>query len=116
MLEGGVKLKVISMSVWGDWTYVKTTSGKKGYVRNDFLKTCDNDYTVAGQEGYPEKKQKCELLKATNLMSKMTDTGKVISSLSKGTKVKVITCYVNGFSKVTCNGRTGYVLTENLEY
>lgn len=116
MLEGGVKLEVISMNVWGEWTYVKTKSGKKGYVRNDFLTTCENDYTVVGQDGYPEKNKKYELSETTNLMTKMTSSGKVISSLSKGTKVKVITCYVNGYSKVISNGRTGYVLTENLEY
>lgn len=115
MLEGNVKMKVISMNVWGEWTYVKTKSGKKGYVRNDFLTTCDNDYTVVGQDGYPAKK-KYELLETTNLLTKMSDSAKVISSLTKGAKVKVITCYVNGYSKVIVNGRTGYVLTEKLDY
>lgn len=115
MLNGDVKLKVLSMNVWGEWTYVKTKSGKKGYVRNDFLTTCENDYTSVGKEGYPDKK-KYKLLETTNLLTRMSDSAKVISSLTEGTKVKVITCYVNGYSKVICNGRTGYVLTEKLDY
>lgn len=113
-IKAGVKLTVVKMNTWGDWTCVKTKSGKVGYIRNDFLKTVDSEYTVAGEEGYPKKKQKLELKETTNLLNKMKKSGKVISTLTKGTKVKVITCYANGYSKVISNGRTGYILTELL--
>ncbi|SFP95950.1 SH3 domain-containing protein [Lachnospiraceae bacterium XBB1006] len=115
MLKGGVKLRVVSMNVWGEWTLVKTKRGKKGYIRNDFLKTVDNKYTAAGKDGYPKKKQKCKLTEKSNLLNKMKKSARVISSLRKGTKVRVITCYVNGYSKVKTNGRVGYVLTEKLK-
>lgn len=115
MLKSGAKLKVVAMNVWGEWTLVKTSSGKKGYVRNDFLTTLDNKHTVAGQEGFPSKNKKYKLVKETNLLTKMKSSGKVISVLTKGTKVKVITAYENGYSKIKCNGRTGYVLTERLK-
>lgn len=114
-IRAGIQVTVIKMNTWGDWTYVKTKSGKKGYIRNDFLKTVDTEYTVAGQPGYPEKNQKLELTDSTNLLNKMKKSGKVISSLSAGTKVKVITCYANGYSKVMSNGRTGYILTALLK-
>ncbi|MBE5905280.1 MAG: hypothetical protein E7277_00605 [Lachnospiraceae bacterium] len=116
MLRGGAKLRAVAMSVYGDWTLVKTKSGKKGYVRNDFLKTLDNKYTTAGKDGYPKKKQKCKLLEKSNLLNKMKKSGKVISTLRKKTKVRVITCYANGYSKVKTNGRTGYILTEKLKF
>lgn len=113
-LKKGVKLKVVNINVWGEWTRVETESGTKGYVRNDFLTTLDNEYTVAGQAGYPEKKQKLSVREAANLMTTMTKSGNVISSIPKDSVVRVITCYANGYSKVTCNGRTGYILTEVL--
>lgn len=115
MLNGNVKLKVLSINVWGEWTYVKTKSGKKGYVRNDFLKTVDNKYTATGKEGYPKKNHKYELAEKSNLLTKMKKSGKVISSLAEGTEIKVIASYVNGYSKVKTNGRTGYLLTEKIK-
>ncbi|MCR4956233.1 MAG: hypothetical protein K6A30_06080 [Lachnospiraceae bacterium] len=114
-LEKGAKMQVICMNTWGEWTYVKTRSGKKGYIKNNFLKTLDNDYTMTGEDGYPEKQKKYKLSSETNLMTSMKSKARVISALTKGTKVKVITCYINGYSKVSSNGRVGYILTENLK-
>ncbi len=115
MLKSGAKLKVLYMNVWGEWTCVKTSSGKKGYVRNDFLKTLANKNAVTGKDGCPEKNKKYKLVKKTNLLNKMKSSGKVISSLAKGSKVKIIAAYANGYSKVYTNGRTGYILTEKLK-
>lgn len=115
-LKGGQYVIVLAVDTWGEWSYVKVGKNTKGFIRNDFLTTCDTKYSCTGTEGYPEKDAKVTLADTTNLMNTMTDKGKVISQFNSGTSVTVIMSYLNGYTKVKVNGKTGYVQTSQLEY
>ncbi len=114
-LKEGAKVVILNMNTWGDWSHVKV-NGKKGYVRNDLLKTIATEYTVSGTGDYPSEGDKVELKETTNLLRKMKDDAGVVSSLVAGTKVKIVMIYQNGYAKVTNNGKTGYVKTSTLDY
>ena len=112
----GAKVVVIAIDPWGEWSYVQVNDDLKGFIRNDFLITQDNEYSITGLQGYPDKDDKIPLAEDVDLMNSMKSYGKVITRLMSGTQVTVIMVYRNGFVKVSVNGKIGYIPVTSLNY
>ena len=112
----GAKVEILAIDPWGEWSYVQVNENLKGFIRNDFLITQDNEYTITGKDGYPEKDSKVALKETVNLMNSMKSYNKVISALQEGTQVTIIAVYQNGQVKVSVNGKTGYLPLSALDY
>ncbi len=114
----GAKVIVIAVDPWGEWSYVQVNDDLKGFIRNDFLITQDNDEAITGLPGYPEKDAKATIVTdGAELVTSMKEYNRtIITKLTEGTQVTVITAYRNGFVKVMVNGKTGYILLTTITY
>ena len=114
----GAKVIVIAVDPWGEWSYVQVNDDLKGFIRNDFLITQDNDEAITGLQGYPEKDAKAVIVNDdAELVTSMKDYNRsTITKLTAGTQVTVIAVYRNGFVKVMVNGKTGYILLTAISY
>ncbi|MBR5788686.1 MAG: SH3 domain-containing protein [Lachnospiraceae bacterium] len=112
----GAKVTVLAIDVWGEWSYVQVNDDLKGFIRNDFLVTQDNDYTITGLQGYPEKDQLVAVSEEVILKNGMSGYPQDITKLQAGTQVTIIAVYRNGYAKVMANGRTGYLPIDKLSY
>ena len=112
----GAKVIVLAIDPWGEWSYVQVNDDLKGFIRNDFLITQDNEESIAGLQGYPDKEDKVAVSEDVDLMNSMKSYGKVITRLMSGTQVTIINVYRNGFAKVTVNGKIGYLPITSLSY
>jgi uncharacterized protein YgiM (DUF1202 family) len=112
----GAKVTVLAIDPWGEWSYVQVNDDLKGFIRNDFLITQDNEESITGLQGYPDKDDKIAVSEDVDLMNSMKSYGKVITRLMTGTQVTVIMVYRNGFAKVSVNGKIGYLPITSLSY
>ncbi|MCM3672286.1 SH3 domain-containing protein, partial [Mesobacillus maritimus] len=99
------------------WSKV-TAGGKTGYVSTQFLgkeKASSKTETSAPAPAKPvaTTTKYVSVSTSLNLRASASTSSKVLSSLSNGTSVKVLS-EANGWSKVTAGGKTGYVSTQFL--
>ncbi len=92
-LSIGTKLKLWDES--GNWYYVTTLSGTKGWVSKTYVAT---GYTMTT---------------SANVNLRKSANGKVVKTLAKGTKVSVESI-TGGWSKVTAGSVSGYVFNAYL--
>lgn len=106
-LASGSKVTVYSEA--NGWAKVKA-NGKEGYVSTRFLSSSQpSGTTVQNTTKYVDVNSGSSL----NMRSGPSTSSAVISKLSNGTKVTVHS-EENGWSKVTANGKSGYVSTKYL--
>ena len=55
------------------------------------------------------------LSESTNIRSDMSETSEKIGTVYSGEKVTVVMSYAEGWTKVTWNGKTGYIKTSLLQ-
>lgn len=100
----------------GDWSIIDY-NGITGYIKSEFLSTTapeNNSEGTAAQNGLTEGTV-ITLNSTTNIRSAMSETADKVGVAYMGEKVKVVMSYAEGWTKVTWNGKTGYVKTDLLQ-
>ena len=100
----------------GDWSIIDY-NGTTGYIKSEFLSTTapeNNSEGTAAQNGLTEGTV-ITLSSTTNIRSAMSETADKVGVAYMGEKVKVVMSYAEGWTKVTWNGKTGYVKTDLLQ-
>ena len=105
-LSKGTKVEVISTS--NGWSKIKY-NGSVGYVSSKYL-----DEKVSGEDTSTSTSIKYVTASSLNVRSGASTNYSVIGTLSKGTKVEVISTS-NGWSKIKYNGSVGYVSSKYLD-
>lgn len=105
----------------GEWSIVDY-GGQTGYVKSEYLssepvaadtapeETTSSDTAAAIAEGTV-----ITLDEAVNIRSSMSETSEKVGTAYAGEKVTVQMSYAEGWTKVSWNGKTGYVKTSLLE-
>ncbi len=100
----------------GDWSIIDY-NGTTGYIKSEFLSTTAPENTsegTAAQNGLTEGTV-ITLNSTTNIRSAMSETADKVGVAYMGEKVTVVMSYAEGWTKVTWNGKTGYVKTDLLQ-
>jgi uncharacterized protein YgiM (DUF1202 family) len=117
----GDKLKIYPDTEKDGW--VKASySGKKGYVKREFVTTKKSKVptqTAAETEtttvsSLPEGKE-ITLTDSVNVRVSMSETADRVGLAYQGDVVKVIQSYAEGWTKVEWNGQTGYIKTDLIQ-
>ena len=95
-LKNGTKVNVVGVS--SGW-YKVTYNGKTGYIHPDYITLASSSAGTAG-------KVKCS--SSVNLRSEANTSSSILAELKNGTAVTVVST-ANGWCKVTCSGKTGYI-------
>lgn len=106
----------------GEWSIVDY-GGQTGYVKSEYLST-----EVVEKDPEPEEEENessnpvsiaegtvITLKEAVNIRASMSETADKIGTAYEGEKVTVQMSYAEGWSKVTWNGKTGYVKSSLLQ-
>jgi len=116
-LARGVQVTVYSTS--NGWSKVKVY-GKEGYVASAYLSASKitNTSSTSGKSSTSVAKSKTMYVavaekSALNMRSSASTKGSIIKTLSRGTKVEVLS-ESNGWAKITANSKSGYVSTQYL--
>lgn len=100
----------------GDWSVIDY-NGTIGYIKSEFLTT---DAPAANTDAGTASADIAEgtvitLTSSTNIRSSMSETADKVGVAFAGEKVTVVMSYAEGWTKVTWNGKEGYVKTELLQ-
>lgn len=100
----------------GDWSVIDY-NGTTGYIKSEFLTT---DAPAANTDAGTASADIAEgtvitLTSSTNIRSSMSETADKVGVAFAGEKVTVVMSYAEGWTKVTWNGKEGYVKTELLQ-
>lgn len=100
----------------GDWSIIDY-NGSTGYIKSEFLTTdAPAQSTDAGTAaGDIAERTVITLTASTNIRSSMSETADKVGVAFAGEKVTVVMSYAEGWTKVTWNGKEGYVKTELLQ-
>lgn len=100
----------------GDWSIIDY-NGSTGYIKSEFLTTdAPAQSTDAGTTaGGIAEGTVITLTSSTNIRSSMSETADKVGVAFAGEKVTVVMSYAEGWTKVTWNGKEGYVKTELLQ-
>ncbi|WP_242940293.1 SH3 domain-containing protein [Roseburia sp. 831b] len=100
----------------GDWSIIDY-NGSTGYIKSEFLTTdAPAQSTDAGTAaGDIAEGTVITLTASTNIRSSMSETADKVGVAFAGEKVTVVMSYAEGWTKVTWNGKEGYVKTELLQ-
>lgn len=112
--EGGTSFTRTGID--GDWSIIDY-NGSTGYIKSEFLTTdAPAQSTDAGTtaDGIAEGTV-IALTSSTNIRSSMSETADKVGVAFAGEKVTVVMSYAEGWTKVTWNGKEGYVKTELLQ-
>ena len=105
-ISGGTK--VTQLSTKNGWSYIKLSSGLKGYVKSSYLVSATGDPLPAGYK-YVKTSQRT----GVNMRYGPSMGYGVIKVVRDGQKVQVISTS-RGWSKVIYNGKTGYIYSTYL--
>lgn len=89
------------------WSQVKTSSGKTGYIKNLYIQDGNDNY--ASGTSYFDKSYSVTTTANVNLRSGASTNTKVITTLSKGTKVTALGKNGSFYLVKTKDGTQGYV-------
>lgn len=109
-LKNGTKVNVVGVS--SGW-YKVTYNGKTGYIHPDYITLASSSAgtaiapsnTVTSTTGTAGT-VKCS--SSVNLRSEANTSSSILAELKNGTAVTVVST-ANGWCKVTCSGKTGYI-------
>lgn len=103
----------------GEWSIIDY-NGTPGYVKSEFL-TADAS-SIGQSEGNTDTSggslaegTVIMLENTTNIRSSMSETADKVGTAYAGEKVTVVMSYAEGWTKVSWNGKTGYVKTSLLQ-
>lgn len=103
----------------GEWSIIDY-NGTPGYVKSEFL-TADAS-SIGQSEGNADTSggsltegTVIMLENTTNIRSSMSETADKVGTAYAGEKVTVVMSYAEGWTKVSWNGKTGYVKTSLLQ-
>lgn len=109
MLAGGTKVNVLSASVNG-WTKV-SYNGKTGYISTPYLTATVP--VAAAPAPAPAVTEKAigtaKTIYAVNFRTGPSTDNTIIQMIPQGDTVNVLVSSVNGWTKVSYNGKTGYI-------
>ncbi len=102
----------------GEWSKIEYNGGT-GYVKSEFL----DAQASGGQAEQPSDNTGAALAEGkvitindtVNVRASMSETSEKIGSVYPGEKVTVIMSYAEGWTKVSWNGKTGYIKTDLLD-
>ena len=114
-LKNGTKVNVVGVS--SGW-YKVTYNGKTGYIHPDYITLASSSAgtaiapsnTVTSTTGTAGT-VKCS--SSVNLRSEANTSSSILAELKNGTKITVVST-ANGWCKVTCSGKTGYISADYL--
>ena len=117
-LKRGTTVQVLSTT--GDWAKVNV-GGKTGYVHTEYLSstqvsTTNENESDGGKSTTEEQIKKYVNVSpgsGLNMRTSPSTSASIITQLSNGTVVQVIS-EVNGWTKASANGKTGYVSSQYL--
>ena len=106
----------------GDWSVVNY-GGVPGYIKTEFLTTeqpqadttTDTSSNQSEAAGSLAEGMVITLTESTNIRSDMSETASKVGTAFSGEKVTVVMSYAEGWTKVTWNGKTGYIKTSLLQ-
>lgn len=102
----------------GDWSIIDY-NGTPGYIKSEYL-TTDTSTADTTDEGTPSNAgfaqgEEIMVTKSVNIRSSMSETADKVGTAFAGEKVTVVMSYAEGWTKVTWNGKEGYIKTELLQ-
>lgn len=107
----------------GEWSVVNY-GGVTGYIKTEFLTTeqpqADMTTDTSSNQSETATGSLAEgtvitLTESTNIRSDMSETASKVGTAFSGEKVTVVMSYAEGWTKVTWNGKTGYIKTSLLQ-
>ena len=107
----------------GEWSVVNY-GGVTGYIKTEFLTTeqpqADTTTDTSSNRSETATGSLAEgtvitLTESTNIRSDMSETASKVGTAFSGEKVTVVMSYAEGWTKVTWNGKTGYIKTSLLQ-
>lgn len=107
----------------GEWSVVNY-GGVTGYIKTEFLTTeqpqADTTTDTSSNQSETATGSLAEgtvitLTESTNIRSNMSETASKVGTAFSGEKVTVVMSYAEGWTKVTWNGKTGYIKTSLLQ-
>ena len=104
-LKKNEKVDILESS--NGWYKISASSGKTGWASSEYINTNIEDNNQSNEN------KKVVTASSLNMRSGASTSYRVISKLSKGTVVEVIS-ENNGWSKIKYDGRIGYVSSEYL--
>lgn len=118
-LEKGTQ--IARMGIEGEWSIVDY-GGQTGYVKSEYLSTepvsaapAPAEDTTSAPAAAIAEGTVVTLNGAVNIRSSMSETADKVGTAYAGEKVTVQMSYAEGWTKVSWNGKTGYVKTSLLE-
>lgn len=102
----------------GDWSIIDY-NGTPGYIKSEYLTTDTStadtpDEGTASNAGFAQGEE-IMVTKSVNIRSAMSETADKVGTAFAGEKVTVVMSYAEGWTKVTWNGKEGYIKTELLQ-
>lgn len=102
----------------GEWSIIEFNGGT-GYVKSEFLNTdmssANTDTAENTAVGSLAEGTVVMLSSTTNIRSSMSETSEKVGTAYMGEKVTVVMSYAEGWTKVSWNGKTGYIKTSLLQ-
>ena len=106
----------------GEWSIVNY-GGETGYIKTEYLTTeqpqadttADTNSNQSEAAGSLAEGTVITLTESTNIRSDMSETASKVGTAFSGEKVTVVMSYAEGWTKVTWNGKTGYIKTSLLQ-
>lgn len=107
----------------GEWSIVNY-GGVTGYIKSEFLTTEQPQADATTDTGSDQSEAATgslaegtviTLTESTNIRSDMSETASKVGTAFSGEKVTVVMSYAEGWTKVTWNGKTGYIKTSLLQ-
>lgn len=100
----------------GEWSIIDY-NGTIGYIKSEFLSATAPESTSEGTASSNGLTEGTEVIlsSTTNIRSSMSETSDKVGVAYMGEKVTVVMSYAEGWTKVTWNGKTGYVKTDLLQ-
>lgn len=107
----------------GEWSIVNY-GGETGYIKTEYLTTeqpqADTTTDTSSDQSEAAAGSLAEgtvitLTESTNIRSDMSETASKVGTAFSGEKVTVVMSYAEGWTKVTWNGKTGYIKTSLLQ-
>ncbi|SIQ16995.1 SH3 domain-containing protein [Priestia flexa] len=113
-LPRNAKVTVIKEN--GDWSQIKTSNGKTGWVANQYLKVGSGSTTPSSESGGTSvSKQATVNASSLNVRSAASTSASIVTNLPRNAKVTVIKENGDWSQIKTSNGKTGWVANQYLK-
>ncbi len=105
------------------WSRIDYNNGTQGYVKSEYLSTeapaatqePAEETPAASTGGALQEGSVITIQQSVNLRKSMGEDAEKIATIFAGEKVTIIMSYAEGWTKVTCGDKTGFIKTELLQ-